>query len=131
MPRKFVNPRTVPKPMGPYSQAVVATGKTLVFISGQVPEDADGNLVGKNNIVAQTQQVLKNLKAMLDETGATVSDLVKITLFLVGISPSTYDSVAKLRNEFFGSNRPASTLVEVTRLANPDWLIEIEAFAVV
>lgn len=109
---------------------MVTTGGKLVFISGQVPEDAYGNLVGKGDIETQTRQVLTNLKVMVEEAGGKVADIVKITIFMVEITPSSYEVVGKLRQEFFGGGYPASTMVEVNRLASPDWLIEIEAWAV-
>jgi len=129
--KEIIEPRGIPKPMGPYSQAVVTTGGKLVFISGQVPEDALGNLVGKGDIEAQTRQVLKNLKIMVEESGGMVADIVKITIFMVEITASSYEVVGRLRKELFGGGYPASTMVEVNRLASPDWLIEIEAWAVV
>jgi len=123
MVKEIIEPRGVPRPMGPYSQAVVTTGGKLAFISGQVPEDALGNLVGKGDIEAQTRQVLTNLKTMVWEAGGTVADIVKITVFMVEITPSSYETVARLRREFFVDGYPASTMVEVKRLASPDWLI--------
>jgi enamine deaminase RidA (YjgF/YER057c/UK114 family) len=73
--KEIIEPRGIPKPMGPYSQAVVTTGGKLVFISGQVPEDALGNLVGKGDIEAQTKQVLSNLKIIVEEASGTVAIL--------------------------------------------------------
>ena len=131
MVKEIIEPRGIPKPMGPYSQAVVTTGGKLVFISGQVPEDALGNFVGKGDIEAQTRQVLTNLKIMVEEAGGTVADIVKITVFMVEITPSSYETVARLRREFFGDGYPASTMVEVNSLVSPEWLIEIEAWAVI
>jgi len=131
MVKEIIEPIGVPRPMGPYSQAVVTTGGKLAFISGQVPEDASGNLVGKGDIEAQTRQVLTNLKTMVGEAGGTVADIVKITVFMVEITPSSYETVAKLRREFFGDGYPASTMVEVNSLVSPEWLIEIEAWAVI
>ena len=87
-----------------------------------MPEDAQGNLVGKGDI-AQTRQVLTNLKTMVEESGGTVADIVKITVFMVEITPSSYETVARLRREFFVDGYPARTMVEVKRLASPDWLI--------
>ena len=96
MVKEIIEPRGIPKPMGPYSQAVVTTGGKLVFISGQVPEDALGSLVGKGDIEAQTRQVLTNLKTMVEDSGGTIADIVKIRVFLVEIAPSFYETVARL-----------------------------------
>lgn len=90
---------------------MVTTGGKLAFISGQVPEDALGNLVGKGDIEGKTRQVLTNLKAMVGEAGGTVADVVKITVFMVEIAPSSYETVARLRREFFVDGYPASTMV--------------------
>jgi len=131
MAKEIIVSSEIPKPMGPYSQAVSATGSKFIFISGQVPEDAQGKLIGKGDIEKQTRQVLKNIKTMVERSGGTVADIVKITIFMVDINPSSYEIVAGLRRKFFGGDYPASTLVEVQRLASPDWLIEIEALTVV
>ena len=131
MAKEIIVSSEIPKPMGPYSQAVAATGSKFIFISGQVPEDAQGKLIGKGDIEKQTRQVLKNIKTMVERSSGTIADIVKITIFMVDINPSSYEIVAGLRRKFFGGDYPASTLVEVQRLASPDWLIEIEAVAVV
>jgi len=131
MTKEIIVSGEIPEPMGPYSQAVVASGHKFIFVSGQVPEDARGKLVGQGDIEKQTRQVLKNIKTMVERSGGTVADIVKITIFMVDINPSSYEIVAGLRRKFFGGDYPASTLVEVQRLASPDWLIEIEALAVV
>ncbi|MEA3360812.1 MAG: RidA family protein [Thermodesulfobacteriota bacterium] len=131
MTKQIINPDSIPKPMGPYSQAVVTAGGKFVFISGQVPEDVKGNLIGKGDIDVQARQVLENLKIMIEESGGAMSDIVKITIFMVEINSFSYDCLGKLRKEFFGADYPASTMMEVKRLAKPEWLIEIEAWAVV
>jgi 2-iminobutanoate/2-iminopropanoate deaminase len=131
MARKIVDPKRLPKPMGPYSHCVVAEGSRLVFISGQVPQDANGQLVGKGDIAAQTRQVLANIRAAVEAAGGTVRDINKITIFMVELDPAAYAAVAEARREFFQGEYPASTLVQVKALASPDWLIEIEAYAVI
>jgi len=131
MTRQIINPDSISKPMGPYSQGVVTTGGKLAIISGQVPEDVKGNLIGKGDIDVQARQVLNNLKVMVEESGGTLSDIVKITIFMVEINSFSYDCLDKLRKEFFGADYPTSTMVEVKRLAKPEWLVEIEAWAVI
>ena len=132
MVKRIIVSSEVPQAMGPYSQAVEAEGGRLIFISGQVPEDAKGNLIGKGDIEKQTKQVLKNIKSMVEQSGGSVADIVKITIYMIDINPSSYEVVARLRREFFHeSNYPASTMVEVRRLVSPDWLIEIEAWVVI
>ena len=131
MTKEIIICSEIPQPMGPYSQAVAAKGDKFLFIAGQVPEDAQGKLIGKGDIEKQTRQVLKNLKTVVEHSGGTVADIVKITIFMVDISPSSYEVIGRLRREFFDGDYPASTMVGVKRLASPDWLIEIEAWAVV
>jgi reactive intermediate/imine deaminase len=131
MARKVIHPKGLPQSMGPYSQCVAGVGKQLVFIAGQVSQDAEGNLVGKGDIAAQTRQVLANLKTAVEEAGGTVADICKITLFVVGLDDAAYRVIGQARREFFGKEFPAATMVEVKRLVSPDWLIEIEAYAVI
>ena len=131
MTKTIFNPGSVPKPMGPYSQGVVTTGGKLVFISGQVPQDALGHLVGKGDLEAQTRQVFANLKTMVEAVSGTVSNIVKITIFVVKVTPHAYEILGRVRREFWGTDFPASTLVEINALASPDFLIEVEAFAVI
>lgn len=131
MTKEIIVSNVIPKPMGPYSQAILASGSKLLFISGQVPEDGDGKLIGDNDLERQTLQVLANIKVLVEEAGGTLADIAKITIFMVDINPDSYDVVARTRRQFFGGDYPTSTLVEIKRLASPDWLIEIEAMAVI
>ena len=131
MMKSVFNPEIVPKPMGPYSQGVVTTGGKLVFISGQVSQDASGNLVGKDDLEAQTKQVFTNLKNMVETAGGTVANIAKITIFMVKVTPQAYEILGRVRRELWSGDFPASTLVEINRLASPDFLIEVEAFAVI
>jgi enamine deaminase RidA (YjgF/YER057c/UK114 family) len=93
-----------------------------------VSEDAKGNTVGKGDIVLQTEQVLRNLQSVLEASGTSLSHVVKVTVFLRNMEHR--DAVAEIRKRFFKDNLPASTLVEISKLANQDWLIEIEAIAI-
>jgi len=127
----LLSPEGVPAPKGPYSQAVVTSGRRLLFISGQVPEDKDGNLVGRGDLEAQTRQVLANLRRIVEGAGGSLSDLVKLGVFLVDVGPTSYEILGRVRREFFGDRYPASTMVEVKRLVSPEWLIEIEGWAAI
>lgn len=131
MPKKIVPGEGLATTMGPYSHCVIGVGKQLVFIAGQVPQDARGNLVGRGDIETQTRQVLANLKTAVEAAGGTVADICKITIFVVGLDEAAYSVIAQTRREFFATEFPASTMVEVKSLASPDWLIEIEAYAVI
>jgi reactive intermediate/imine deaminase len=131
MQKIFQNPDGAPRPIGAYSQAVrIETGDTaLLFISGQISLDAAGNLVGAGDVAAQAEQIFKNLAAILAANGATFADVVKMTTFLVNIADRP--RIGEVRGRYLTSEPPASTLVAVSALANPDYLIEIEAIAAV
>jgi 2-iminobutanoate/2-iminopropanoate deaminase len=106
---------------------VVRAGN-LVFVSGCVATDAQGRLVGGTDIVAQTRQVHENIKRCLAAAGATFADVCKVTVFLRNAGDR--EKVNIVRREYFGAHRPASTLVEIPRLVRDDYLVEIEATAV-
>jgi enamine deaminase RidA (YjgF/YER057c/UK114 family) len=115
-----------------YSHAVVASGTRTVYVSGQVSMDENGAVVGAGDLAAQTTQALRNLGLALDAAGARFADVVKITTFVVNYAPEHRAIIAKARAPFFaGGEPPASTLLGVSALAVPEWLIEIEAVAVV
>jgi reactive intermediate/imine deaminase len=126
---RFTNPSTLSKPTG-YSHIVeVAHGRTL-FISGQVPLDSAGNLIGRGDFAAQTEQVFKNLQAALESCGAGFQHVVKLTLFVTDISQVSV--LREIRTRYVNSaNPPASTLVQVKGLVREEFLVEIEAVAVV
>jgi len=107
---------------------VVRAGR-IVFVSGCVATDGEGRLVGGSDIVAQTRQVHENIKRCLTAAGATFADICKVTVFLRNIADR--EKVNTVRKEYFGAARPASTLVEISRLVRDDYLIEIEATAVI
>ena len=115
-----------------YSHVVVASGKRMVYTAGQVSVDAQGALVGAGDLAAQTAQVMRNLGLALAAAGAGYADVVKITTYVVNYKPEHRVIIGKARAPFFaGGKPPASTLVGVAALALPEWLIEIEAVAVV
>lgn len=126
--RKVLQPQTVPDPRPRYSQGILAEGKRLLFVAGQTAVDADGNVVGKGDAGAQAEQVLKNMKAVLDEAGAGFGDIVKITTYIT--DPRYRDQLTPARLKYFTAEPPTSTLVVVSGLAHPDYLVEIEAVAV-
>jgi 2-iminobutanoate/2-iminopropanoate deaminase len=113
------------EPLSHYTDAVRAG--ELLFISGVVPVDAEGALVGADDVVEQARQVFRNMGAVLAAAGAGFEDVVKVTLFLTEIDDRPL--VNPVRREVFGAARPASTLVEVSRLAVPGARIEVEAVA--
>ena len=115
-------------PISHYAHAVRAEGP-LLFVSGVVPVDRDGRLVGGDDIVDQARAVFANLAEVLAAGGAGLADVVKVTVFLTDIADRP--GINPVRQEAFGAVRPASTLVEVSQLAIPGAKIEVEAVAVV
>jgi reactive intermediate/imine deaminase len=113
------------EPISHYTDAVRAGD--LLFVSGCVPVDGEGRLVGGADVVAQARQVFANVGAVLAAGGASFADVVKVTVFLLDVDDRA--AVNEVRQEVFGETRPASTLVEVSRLAIPGARIEVEAVA--
>ena len=97
----------------------------LLFISGLVGVDDTGKVVGEGDAARQTRQIFENMKKVLDAAGASFADVLKVTVFMTNIEDRP--AINPVRQEYFGSARPASTLVEVRRLVRPDLLLEIEA----
>jgi 2-iminobutanoate/2-iminopropanoate deaminase len=114
-------------PISHYAHAVRADGPML-FVSGVVPVDEQGRLVGGDDVVEQARAVFRNLGAVLAAGGASFADVVKVTVFLTDVDDRPL--INPVRQESFGVTRPASTLVEVSRLAVPGAKIEVEAVAV-
>lgn len=123
---RFLNPAAMSAPTG-YSYAVeIGPGRTI-YTSGQVALDGSGRLVGRDDMEAQTVQAFENLKTVLAEAGAGLEHVIKCTYYLVDVSQVAV--VREVRNQYFKGQAPASTVLEVTQLVHPDWLIEIEAVA--
>lgn len=112
-----------------YSHVVVAEGRRLIFIAGQLARDRHGAVVGPGDMRAQIRQVGENLKAALAAAGATMRDVVKTTTFVTDIEE--FFRHADERTALFGDELPSSTTVEVRRLSRPEFLVEIEAVAIV
>jgi reactive intermediate/imine deaminase len=125
--KRIIQPAAWPTPPG-YSHAV-ATARPLIFVSGQVPLDPAGALVGGDDFEAQTAQVFENLKTVLGGVGAGFADVVKMTTFVVGLDADRLATVRRVRDRYLAEPRPASSLVGVAALFRPDVLIEIEAIA--
>jgi reactive intermediate/imine deaminase len=115
-----------PEPLSHYTDAVRAG--ELLFVSGCVPVDADGELIGGDDVVAQARQVFRNIEEVLAAAGATLADVAKVTVYLTDVDDRA--KINPVREEFFGEARPASTLVEVSRLAVPRAKLEVDAVAV-
>jgi 2-iminobutanoate/2-iminopropanoate deaminase len=132
MERHTIQPETLPVRVVDgyvlYAHVVVVEGKRTIFISGQLARDRHGNAVGKGDMRAQLRQVGENLKAALEAAGATLDHLVKTTTYVTDIEE--YFKHVDVRMAYFRA-LPTSTTVEVRRLAHPDFLVEVEAIAVV
>lgn len=127
MERTIINTPNAPAPVGPYNQAVAVTGQ-LLFVSGQIALDpATGELVGSGDVVAQTEQVIANLQAILTAAGASFDNVVKTGVFLKDMND--FATVNEIYAKYFGGeNAPARACVEVARLPK-DVAVEIECIA--
>ena len=132
MTKDIFNPPGMMKPAG-YSHVAKVTGGALVYIAGQVPVDASGNMVGEGNLEAQADQVFKNLKTAVEAAGGTMADIIKMNVYLVAeVGQDELPKFRAARDRYVNvAKPPASTLAVITRLARPGWLIEIEAVAAI
>ena len=113
-----------------YSQAIKVTGaQTILFLSGQVAYDEKGGPAHRGDFTAQARTVFRAIKAQVEAGGGSLANVVKLTTYLTDIRHRA--DLVPVREEFFGKKLPASTLIGVAALAHPDWLIEVEAIAVV
>jgi enamine deaminase RidA (YjgF/YER057c/UK114 family) len=132
MARSYVNPPSLFEsiPHG-FSQAVVATGRRTVHVSGQTAWDAGKRILGGHDLAAQARHSLENLRIAMRECGGDLSDVVSLRIYVVGYDASKASSVGDALREFFPADaRPASTWIGVAALARPEFLIEIEAVGV-
>lgn len=128
MATKIIQPKELSDPRPRYSQGILATGGTLLFVAGQTASDKNGSVVGKGDIEAQTHQVFKNLSAVLKEAGGSLENLVMTTTY---ITDREYrEGYNRVRTQYYKKDPPTSTLVIVKGLAHPDYLIEIAGVAV-
>jgi enamine deaminase RidA (YjgF/YER057c/UK114 family) len=107
----------------------VTGGVRQIFISGQVSKDNNGNVVGKNDMHAQIEQVGENVRMCLEVAGASLADLVKTTTYVTDIDE--FFKHVDIRHRYFGPALPTSTTIEVRRLAHPDYMVEIEGLAII
>ena len=130
MAKQQIKTSKLADPAGHYSQALAAPAKgVLVFVSGMTARRPDGKVVGVGDVEEQTRQVCENIKTALEAAGGTLADVCRVDVYLRNIGDR--DRVNKVRRQFFGSPPPASTMVEVSRLASPEFLVEISAIALV
>jgi len=132
MSTEFLSPPTLPPPVG-YSHVARVNKGTLIYLAGQVSSDASGALVGEGNFEAQAEQVFRNLKIAVEAAGGTMADIVKLNIYLVAeVAQADVPKLRAIRDRYVDVKQPpASTLVVVSRLARPGWLVEIEAVAAI
>lgn len=124
---QYINPEKMPKTNG-YSHVVEVRNGRMIFVSGQVSLNKEGQVVGVGDIAVQTKQVFENIRAALDASGVTFDQVIKLTFFLTDISQMPI--VRQIRDEYVDTNHPpASFAVEVRKLIREEFLIEVEAIA--
>jgi reactive intermediate/imine deaminase len=125
---RYINAPSLSKPAG-FSHVVEVSGGRTLYVSGVVARDPSGKVVGPGDLRAQTRQVFENLKTILAASGATLDDVVKVTIFVTDLTD--IKSFREVRDSYFLKASPASSLAQVVRLVQPEFMIEMEAVAVV
>lgn len=131
-PFRIFNPESMAKPTAGYSQVAEVNEGKVVYIAGQVALDRAGNLVGKDDFRAQVQQVFENIKSAVEAAGGDFSSVVKLNYYCAeSVDPAQLPVAREVRDRYVNTkNPPVSTFVVVKRLVRPEWLIEVEAVAV-
>src|SRR3954451_13405489 len=130
MPKREVTSDAIRKPIGVFSQATVIEAKgRLVFISGMTARRPDGSIAGVGDIEVQTRQVCENIKSAVEAAGGTMDDICRVDVYVRNMEH--FEKIHKVRREYFKNAPPASTMVEVTKMTSPDYLIEINAIALI
>jgi 2-iminobutanoate/2-iminopropanoate deaminase len=129
MPKKQISSEKISKPNGHFSQATVTEARgRIVFISGMTSRRPDGSIAGIGDIEAQTHQVCQNVKAAVEAAGGTMDDICRVDVYVRNMEH--FEKIHKVRREYFKAPAPASTMVEITKMTSPEYLIEINAIAV-
>lgn len=130
MPRTQIATDRIGRPSGHFSQAVAADARgRLVFISGMTSKRADGSIAGVGDIEAQTRQMCENVKAAVEAAGGTMADICRVDVYVK--SMADFAVIHQVRRQYFPDPPPASTMVQVSGFTHPDYLIEMNAIAVV
>ena len=130
MKKQQISTNRIGQPSGHFSQAIAIEAKgKLVFLSGMTAKRPDGTIAGIGDIEAQTRQVCENLKSAIEAAGGTMDDICRVDVYVRNMEH--FDKIHKVRREYFKAPAPASTMVEIAKMTSPDYLIEINAIAVV
>src|SRR5205814_5427311 len=130
MAKRQIQSDKIRQPSGHFSHAISAEAKgRLVFISGMTARRPDGSIAGIGDIEAQTRQVCENIKSAVEGAGGSMDDIVRVDVYVRNMEH--FDTIHKVRREYFKSPPPASTMVEICKMTSPDYLIEINAIAVI
>jgi enamine deaminase RidA (YjgF/YER057c/UK114 family) len=130
MPKHEVTSDAIRKPSGHFSQATVVEAKgRIVFVSGMTARRPDGTIAGVGDITAQTRQVCENVKSAMESAGGTLDHVCRVDVYVRNMEH--FDQIHAVRREYFKPPLPASTMVEITKMTSPDYLIEINAIAVI
>lgn len=130
MTLQCINPNDISTPQT-YSHVVVASGSRMIFIAGQVAEDSQGNLVGPGDMTAQSRQAFANIGRALAAAGAKPKQVTKLTIFVANYRREHLAMIEEGRIALFGDHKPADTLVGVAALSHPDYMLEVDAIAVI
>ncbi len=126
MKRTAIQPKDVFEPRGKtYAHGVIVEAAKTLYVAGQTPRDVEGNIVCKGDPAGQTRQVLANMKNVIADAGGRMEDVAKTTVYITDIA--NREAIGQARKEFFENDPPANTLVVISSLADPDFLVEIEA----
>lgn len=132
MEKRVINPASLPSPRG-YNHGILVDGGRTLYIAGQDASGGDGKIVAPGDLIAQFEQVMRNLKAVAQEAGGAVTDIVKMTIFVASRTEYTarLKEIGRVFRKYFGDYYPAMALFEVGGFFQPDALVEIEAIAVI
>ncbi|MEV0614622.1 RidA family protein [Nonomuraea sp. NPDC050404] len=130
MALESINPEEIEPPVT-YSHVIIATGTRMVFIAGQVAEDKQGNIIGHGDMTAQAHQVFTNIGHALAAAGARPDQVTKLTIFVAGYRREHLAQIEQGRVALFGDHKPTDTLVGVAALSRPEYLLEVDAVAVI
>lgn len=128
MPKQKITSPKLAEPNGHFAQATVVEAKgRLLFISGMTARRKDGTIAGVGDVSEQTRQVCENLKAAVEAAGGTLDDICRVDVYVRNMEH--FKAIHEVRRQYFTGDAPASTMVEVTKMVSPDYLIEINAIA--